>query len=118
MEETIKEIFKVAAIVIEIFGGVVIVIATIRAIYRYFSQVLFSSGLARQMDKIRIRMGKSLSLGLEFLVAADILETVVYPILKEIAVLASLVGIRTILNFFLKREIEILTKETGQAYQD
>jgi hypothetical protein len=50
-------------------------------------------------------LGLSLSLGLEFLLAADILRTSVSPTWEEIGQLAAIVGIRTALNFFLGREV-------------
>jgi uncharacterized membrane protein len=45
-------------------------------------------------------------LGLEFLVAADILETVFAPTIERITILGGIVIIRTILNFFLNKELE------------
>jgi len=51
-------------------------------------------------------LGRSILLGLELLVAADIIRTVaVTPTLTSVAVLASIVGIRTFLSFTLELEI-------------
>jgi len=50
-------------------------------------------------------LGSYLLLGLEFLIAADIVHTIVRPTLDEIAVLGAIVVIRTILNFFLNKEV-------------
>jgi len=44
-------------------------------------------------------------LGLEFLVAADVVHTLTRPSLSERAILASIVAIRTVLGFFVYREI-------------
>ncbi len=54
----------------------------------------------------RRRLGKAILLGLELLVAADILRTVTeIPSLEQIAVLAAIVGVRTFLSFTLEVEL-------------
>lgn len=56
---------------------------------------------------LRSNLGRSILLGLELLVAADIINTVaVQPTLESIAVLAGIVAIRTFLSFSLELEIE------------
>jgi uncharacterized membrane protein len=55
----------------------------------------------------RSNLGRAILLGLEFLVAADIINTVaVTPTLLSVAVLAGIVIIRTFLSFSLEVEIE------------
>ncbi|MEW9854961.1 DUF1622 domain-containing protein [Novosphingobium sp. M1R2S20] len=56
---------------------------------------------------LRSSLGRAILLGLEFLVAADIINTVaVQPSLTSVAVLAGIVAIRTFLSFSLEMEIE------------
>jgi uncharacterized membrane protein len=51
-------------------------------------------------------LGRSILLGLEFLVAADIIRTVaITPTLASVAVLAAIILIRTFLSFSLELEI-------------
>ena len=45
-------------------------------------------------------------LGLEFTVASDILHTAVAPTRQDILNLGALVLLRTLLNYFLEREIQ------------
>jgi uncharacterized membrane protein len=47
-----------------------------------------------------------LLLGLEFMLAADIVRTVIAPTWEEIGQLAAIAVIRTFLNFFLERDLE------------
>ena len=55
----------------------------------------------------RQRVGRAILLGLEFLVAADIIRTVaVSPTFESVGVLAALIGVRTFLSFTLELEIE------------
>ncbi|MBN1856668.1 MAG: DUF1622 domain-containing protein [Dehalococcoidia bacterium] len=58
-------------------------------------------------DKLLLRqhLGSSLLLGLEFLIAADIIRTVVQPTLEEVAVLGGIVAIRTVISHFLQQEL-------------
>lgn len=54
----------------------------------------------------REQLGRSILLGLEFLVAADIIRTVaVTPDARSVAVLAGIVLIRTFLSFSLQLEV-------------
>ena len=56
---------------------------------------------------VRTVFGRSILLGLEFLVAADIIRTVaVQPSLQNVAVLGLIVLIRTFLSFSLEVEID------------
>ncbi len=66
--------------------------------------------------KIRNDVGHMLSLALEFLIGADILKTAVSPSWTDIGQLAAIVGIRTILNFFLMQELQHFG--TGEDAQD
>lgn len=56
-------------------------------------------------EALRLRLGRWLSIVLEFLLAADILRTAVAPSWDDIGKLAAIAGIRTALNFFLQREV-------------
>ena len=60
-----------------------------------------------QQQRQRWRLGRALLLGLEFLVAADVIRSVaIAPTLEGVAVLALLVVVRTFLNWTLEREFE------------
>lgn len=58
--------------------------------------------------EIRLNLGLSLTLALEFLLAADIIATAVTPGWNSIGLLAAIAGIRTFLNYFLHQEIREL----------
>lgn len=78
-----------------VLGGIV---ATVAAVTR-----ALDAGTYR---RYRQQLGRSILLGLEFLVAADIIRTVaVTPTLTSVAVLAGIVLIRTFLSFSLELEI-------------
>ncbi len=54
---------------------------------------------------LRQQLGSSLLLGLEFLIAADVIRTVLQPTLQEIAVLGGIVAVRTVIGYFLHKEM-------------
>lgn len=62
--------------------------------------------------KLRATLGTYLLLGLEFLIASDILKTVLEPTLNELAILGGVVVLRTVLSVFLNKEIKELETET------
>ena len=55
---------------------------------------------------LRNHLGSYLLLGLEFLIAADIIKTIQRPTLEEMAILGSIVVIRTVISYSLNREME------------
>jgi uncharacterized membrane protein len=87
---------------------VIIVVAIFFAVGRYLWQTLTHSEVKdRHYDQLKISLGKSLLLGLEILVAADIVRTVALEAtLESVVVLGLLVLIRTFLSWALVVEIE------------
>lgn len=86
---------------------------TIIALGAFGTLLLFLVRMARREDagdavaRFRSSLGRAILLGLEFLVAADIINTVaVEQTLRSVAVLAGIVAIRTFLSFSLELEIE------------
>jgi len=57
-------------------------------------------------EAIRLELGRSLALALEFQLGADILGTALNPSLQDILTLGAIVILRTVLNFFLGRELK------------
>ena len=60
--------------------------------------------VCHRREIVRHHFGSYILLGLEFLIAADIIDTIIKPSLQEVAILGSIVAIRTVLSFFLNRE--------------
>jgi uncharacterized membrane protein len=98
------EVVEIAGKVIDGIGVAVIVLGT-------FAAMLIAGVRARRREndlyrRFRQQLGRSILLGLELLVAADIIRTVaVTPTLRSVGVLAGIVLIRTFLSFSLELEI-------------
>lgn len=106
LESWLKLIVGYLAAGAEIAAALVIGGAVLRAISTYLSQ--FFSRSRQHYDSteaIRLKLGRVLALGLEFTVASDILRTAVAPTRQDILNLGAIVLLRTLLNYFLEREI-------------
>lgn len=91
----------------ELCGALVIAAAVVRALLRFLPHLFRRAGAGEgYQDGIRLQLGKSLALALEFELAADILKTAVAPSLAIIGQLAAIVVLRTLLNYFLERELQ------------
>ena len=91
---------------IEVAGIVTLVIGLLIALVRA-AMVLVGGQAEEAYRVVRTVFGRSILLGLEFLVAADIIRTVaVEPSLENVAVLGVIVLIRTFLSFSLEVEID------------
>jgi uncharacterized membrane protein len=104
----VKTVIEWAAFGIEIMGAVVIVAGVVRvAITRGTVRYLYQLDRPGAYESYKHQMGRSLLLGLEFLVAGDVVRTVALdPTLNNVAVLGILVLIRTFLSWSLAVEIE------------
>jgi len=94
---------------VEAAGAAVIGIGAISTTFQYALSLL---GLRHYSNtQIRLHLGQYLALGLEFQLGADILGTAVSPTIEEVELLAAIAAIRTLLNYFLSKELERERKE-------
>lgn len=92
---------------LEVAGVVVIAIGALVGLVQFARQGWSAASDDRGVQQLRTDLGRAILLGLEFLVAADIINTVaIEPTLDSLAVLAGIVAIRTFLSFALEVEIE------------
>lgn len=99
-----QHIVELVGRAVDAAGVAIIVVGTLLA------TILAAIRLSRRQAGVyrgyRRRVGRSILLGLEFLVAGDIIRTVaVAPTYASVGVLAVIVGIRTFLSFSLELEI-------------
>lgn len=102
---TIEEYIEIAATVIEVTGVLTIMTGTAIALFKFVSA---KQGITpRSYKLLRQQLGKAILLGLEILVAGDIIATVVTePTLDKVIILAIIVLIRTFLSISIEVEIE------------
>jgi uncharacterized membrane protein len=99
------ELVRISTHMLEAAGWAVIMIAVAASTIAYVRRVRVS-GFEASYRGYRADLGRGILLGLELLIAADILKTVVIdPTLIGLAVLGGIVFIRTFLSFSLDVEI-------------
>lgn len=89
--------FEIVSSLIIIFGGMqavikIILIEVFKRSYNY--------------EVIRKELTDKIIFGLEILIIADIIETLRKPVLEELLLVGAIVVIRTILSYFLSKEVE------------
>ncbi|MDG4665061.1 DUF1622 domain-containing protein [Mycobacterium sp. 236(2023)] len=102
-ESTLRDAVDLMVRLIEACGAVVIMIGAVVAIAKFV--VALGRRDINQFSAVRLTLARFLVLGLEFQLAADVLRTAISPSFEEIGKLAAIAAIRTILNYFLNREI-------------
>lgn len=76
-----------------------------KSMYIYIKDAVFGARAAIAIQESRLELEHSFSLGLGFLIGGSILNTTIAPTWNDIGQLASIIAIRTILNYFLLRNI-------------
>ena len=105
MEVIAKHITIYISHAVEILAAIIIGITVFKTLYHYLSLVT-SSGSKVTKEEIRLQFGSSVAVSLELLLGADVLATAVAPSWDDIGKLAAIAVIRTLLNYFLERELK------------
>ena len=104
LAESLARGIELAGIAVMLFGGIAAIVAFVIHLSRGRSPA--GVGFEPTYRELRANLGRAILLGLEFLVAADIIGTVaVEPSFRNLGVLALIVAIRTFLSFTLELEI-------------
>jgi len=114
MEEALKLFAEYVALGLEAVAILVIALGGAEAAYRSLWPLLrgpITHGIRRTAW---LGLARWLLLGLEFMLAADIVRTVIAPDWQDIAALAAIALIRTFLNYFLERDLEAASAK-GEA---
>nr|WP_208851807.1 DUF1622 domain-containing protein [Pseudoclavibacter terrae] len=100
-------VFEIVAVVVEVLGAVAIVIGIIVAIVLAGLALLRGRGGTVALATLRTSLGAGILLGLEVLVAADLVRTITSkPSLEDALILGLIVVIRTVLSMSIQIEIE------------
>jgi len=103
-QDAVRDVVDAVIPFVEAVGAAVIVAGVVIAATLYVLSELRIRPVA--YEHVRLTLGRFLALGIEFQLASDILTTAVSPTFDDIGMLAAIVAIRTVLNYFLAQEIE------------
>lgn len=113
----IRGAFEAAGLAIDALGVAVIVVAIAIAVVVFARGVMRDEPFEGSYRQLRQSIGRGILLGLELLVAGDIIRTVaITPTFVSVGVLGLIVVIRTFLSFAL--EVELTGRWPWQAVRD
>src|SRR4051812_24665326 len=102
-EETISSVVKV----VEAVGAAIMVLGGLGAFALFVRDILRAGTADRAYKGLRRNLGRCILLGLEVLIVADIVRTIIVDsTLESVAVLGVIVVIRIVLSFSLEVEID------------
>ena len=103
---SLESVVEVIVLSLEGLGVITMIIGFIIAAYFSIRVLVHRRGGRTAFHTLRTMVGSAILLGLEVLVAADLIRTVMNPSLDETVVLGIIVVIRTLLSFSIQIEID------------
>jgi uncharacterized membrane protein len=95
-----------------LFGSLVIFTGSVVVICQFVYRLLKSRHhQVLNFDLARLGLTRSIVLGLEFIIAADVIQTTTEPDYYALGILAALAVIRSFLNYFLNKDLEQLGRQ-------
>lgn len=107
MADWLRPFAQTAAAFTEMLGIIIIVGFALYTLFHAGLQLLRRKASQTLYEDVRHRLGRGILLGLEFLVAADIIHTVAVELsYRSVGLLAVILVIRTFLSFTLELELD------------
>jgi len=107
--DAIAGILEYVSFGIGLIAFVIIIWGVTKGLIEFIKAKLVSHSTEKQrldlLSSVRYDLGYHLLIALEFLIAADIIRTIIKPNLEELGILGAIVTIRVVLSYFLHREI-------------
>lgn len=103
VEEQVQALVEWLRLGVEALGATVIAVGVVMAIVGLLRHAVQARGTS--FNPVRLAFARYLTLALELQLAADILSTSIAPTWDRIGKLAAIAVIRTVLNYFLEREL-------------
>lgn len=104
---TVEHTFTTVAVAFEVIGATAMIVGFITAAVLSARSLLRKEGGEQAFSVLRTTLGGAILLGLEVLVAADLIRTITSkPSIEDAAILGMIVVIRTILSMSIQIEIE------------
>ena len=107
--ETMEMMVEIIGAIFGYIGMAIMIIWWVKSLWLLGRRLIIDHGIP--MWTIRIKLGHYLVLALEFLVAKDVLESIVNPSYQGLITLWAIVTIRTVLSYFTNKEIAEVKEE-------
>ncbi len=94
-------------------GVFIVVWGSLVTVFKFFAieaKRILGRNVSGQRIRLRYKLSSYLLMGLEFMIGADIVRTIIRPTLEELALLGGLVVIRTVISYSLNKEMKETVK--------
>jgi uncharacterized membrane protein len=105
MDEIFKQLAADVALAVEAVAAILIAYGALEAVAKAIGHVLHRRSAIGWRKEMFVGFGVWLLLGLQFALAADIVDSLVSPSWNAIGQLAAIAVIRTFLNYFLEKDL-------------
>ena len=96
LEDIVKYTAEIGIRLVELAGIMVLLITAVQGVIQYF----------RHDSSVRLKLAEGIALALEFKLGGEVLRTVIVRTWDELAILAAIIVIRSMLTFLLHWEIK------------
>lgn len=102
----------------QIMGVAFITFKSFHATYRYIRSYQYKATNHLRFYMLKFDLGRGIVLGLELIVAGDLISTTVDQNFQHLIKLTLLIIIRTIINFFLEKDLQTIPEKDRVAIQN
>lgn len=110
-----KDIIGIVKLILDFVSIAILIIGVIRALIQFGKNELISepsTKRAAHITEIKNFFASYVLFSLEVLIAADIIETIMNPTPEDVMILGAIVVIRTVISYFLGKEVEEAKQES------
>ena len=104
------EIFNIIAVIVGAIGSMIIIWGVLITLFYFIlkeiQHIKKKISALKEREEARFRFATYLLLGLDFILAADILYTLPYSNLDELYILAIIVAIRAVIGLVINKEMK------------
>lgn len=105
--DAFHSIINAISLTLNIIGTLITIWGIIISLLEFLKkELLKKEDCLKYNEIIRVRLGSYLVLALEFFIASDIIKTIITPTWQSLGILGAIVVIRTILSYFLTKDIK------------
>jgi len=105
--DTFHSVVNTASFTLNVIGALVTIWGIGIALLEFLKKEIFRrEDCIKCNENIRIKLGSYLVLALEFFIAGDIVKTIITPTWESLGILGAIVIIRTILSYFLTKDLK------------
>jgi uncharacterized membrane protein len=105
--DAFHNVINVVSFALNILGALITIWGILISLAAFLKkEILRREDCIKCNETIRITLGSYLVLALEFFIASDIIKTIITPTWQGLGILGAIVVIRTILSYFLTKDLK------------